>query len=75
VVSTVTTSTSLITSSVVSTFNSFTTSTQTFVTTSTSSVSGGGIPGFPVESIIAGIVFGLLTLTVLRRRRARTHAT
>jgi hypothetical protein len=35
-------------------------------------VSGAGIPGFPVESIIAGIAVGLLTLTVLRRRRSRS---
>jgi hypothetical protein len=30
----------------------------------------GGIPGFPFESIIAGISVGLLTLMVLRRKRA-----
>ena len=28
-----------------------------------------GIPGFPVESIIAGIVGGVIALVVLRRRR------
>lgn len=29
----------------------------------------GGIPGFPAESILAGAIVGLVTLTVLRRRR------
>jgi hypothetical protein len=38
---------------------------QTFTIT----VSGSGIPGFPVESIVAGIVVGVLALIVLRRRR------
>jgi LytS/YehU family sensor histidine kinase len=33
--------------------------------------SGGtwGVPGFPIESILAGLVAGLFVLTVLRRRR------
>jgi hypothetical protein len=29
------------------------------------------IPGFPIESILAGIVVGVGTLVLLRRRRAR----
>jgi hypothetical protein len=32
---------------------------------------GGLIPGFPVESILAGIIVGIGTLVLLRRRRAR----
>lgn len=32
---------------------------------------GGMIPGFPIESIVAGIIVGVGTLAVLRRRRAR----
>jgi hypothetical protein len=30
-----------------------------------------GIPGFPIESILAGLVVGVAVLTVLRRRRNR----
>jgi hypothetical protein len=30
---------------------------------------GAGIPGFPVESIIAGVVGGVVAITLLRRRR------
>jgi len=43
---------------------------QTFTTTAPGS-SGGtpGIPGFPVESIIAGIIGGVFALMLLRRRR------
>jgi hypothetical protein len=43
---------------------------QTF--TLTLNVSPGGmIPGFPLESILAGIMVGVGTLVLLRRRRAR----
>jgi hypothetical protein len=43
---------------------------QTF--TLTLNVSPGGmIPGFPIESILAGIMVGVGTLVLLRRRRAR----
>jgi hypothetical protein len=69
-VSTIFTSTSA-TTTLFSTFVSETSTTATSTSTTTSSVSGGGIPGFPVESIIVGIVIGLLTLMVLRRRRAK----
>lgn len=72
VVSTVSTSTTFLATS--TTYTSITSTTSTATTTTTTSVSGGGIPGFPVESIIAGIAIGLLTLTVLRRRRARNAA-
>jgi photosystem II stability/assembly factor-like uncharacterized protein len=40
---------------------------QTF--TLTLPVAGAGIPGFPVESILAGIIVGLAALSLLRRRR------
>jgi hypothetical protein len=43
---------------------------QTFVLTlPVGGIGGGGIPGFPVESVIAGLGAGLLTLSVIRRRR------
>jgi hypothetical protein len=29
------------------------------------------VPGFPIESIIAGVALGLATLAVMRRRRTR----
>jgi len=55
------------------------TSTQSITVTSagqaftlTLNVSPGGmIPGFPIESILAGIIVGVGTLVLLRRRRAR----
>jgi hypothetical protein len=28
----------------------------------------GGIPGFPVESIIVGVIVGILALAIIRRR-------
>jgi photosystem II stability/assembly factor-like uncharacterized protein len=34
---------------------------------------GPGIPGFPVESIFIGVIFGVVTLAALRRRRARNR--
>jgi photosystem II stability/assembly factor-like uncharacterized protein len=43
---------------------------QTFTTT-VPGPTGGGIPGFPMESILAGLAFGLVSLIVLRRRRTR----
>jgi hypothetical protein len=30
-----------------------------------------GVPGFPIESILAGVVAGLAVLTVLRHRARR----
>jgi hypothetical protein len=44
---------------------------QTFTTT-VPGPTGGGIPGFPIESILAGLAFGLVTLSVLRRRHRRS---
>jgi len=67
------TSTSLTT--VVSTITSSTTTTTSATSTTGTSVmtpaSGGtwGVPGFPIESILTGLVAGLFVLTVLRRRR------
>jgi len=82
VVSTVTSSTTFIVSSVTSTttnmitVNSTTSGvvTQTSPTTSPSTPvppGGIGIPGFPTESIMAGIIIGLVCLSMLRRRRTR----
>jgi hypothetical protein len=73
------TSTSMVVSTISTTTTAIITSFSTLISgtsvtttsTSTSSVTGGGIPGFPIESIIAGIAVGLLTLMVLRRRRAK----
>lgn len=43
---------------------------QTFVLTlPVGGIGGGGIPGFPVESVIGGLGAGLLVLSVIRRRR------
>jgi hypothetical protein len=39
---------------------------QTFTVTLNTSP---GIPGFPVESIVAGVVGGVVALMLLRRRR------
>jgi len=39
---------------------------QTFTTTLNQSP---GIPGFPVESIVAGVVGGVVALMMIRRRR------
>jgi hypothetical protein len=45
------------------------TSTSTFTSATTPSTS---IPGFPVESIILGMIIGLVALMILRRRRVQT---
>ena len=37
-------------------------------------VSGGCIPGFPVESILAGLTVGILSLAYIKRSRPRTKA-
>ena len=63
-------STSVVTSTVV---NTPTTTTQAATTSASSSVSTPlalpPIPGFPWESIIAGIILGMTALAILRRRR------
>ncbi|MGA2461103.1 MAG: hypothetical protein ABSF82_06760 [Candidatus Bathyarchaeia archaeon] len=74
VVSTFTLSTGTVTTSVVSTLTSLggapTTTTTVTVGGSQSSSGGsvGGIPGFPVESIIVGVIVGILALAIIRRR-------
>jgi photosystem II stability/assembly factor-like uncharacterized protein len=69
VILTQSTSTTGIATSITSTQIIYTNTTTT--KTTTSSVSGGGIPGFPVESILVGISIGLLALIVLRRKVSR----
>lgn len=71
------TSTSTSTSTTVSTAtgtNTTSTSTSTSTSTGTStttSIPPSPIPGFPIESILAGLVGGIAVLTVLRHRRKR----
>jgi photosystem II stability/assembly factor-like uncharacterized protein len=58
-----------------------TTATSTYTTNVTTTISqtttaaSPGIPGFPVESIIAGLVVGIIALGLIRRRRmtSSTH--
>ncbi|MGD0422813.1 MAG: hypothetical protein ABSA92_05080 [Candidatus Bathyarchaeia archaeon] len=72
---TTSTSTSLLTESTTSISSSLSTSTTTSVTTETSTVISSNteqipaIPGFPWESILAGILIGLATVGVIRRTR------
>ena len=65
--SSVKTSTAKMTTTVVSTPTTQSTSSSTITP-----VALPGIPGFPWESIIAGIIVGLTALGVIRRRRQRT---
>ena len=44
-------------------------STATTSTTTTTSITPSPVPGFPIESILAGLLGGLIALTVIRRRR------
>jgi hypothetical protein len=55
------------TNSVTQTLNA-TSSGQTFTMTAPP-LSGGAVPGFPIESIVAGVSIGLLALAILRRHR------
>ena len=78
VVSTLSTSTTFLVSSyTATTTNLVTVSGTTSVTATQSSIitpippGGTGIPGFPAESIVAGILIGLLCLAALRRRLPR----
>ncbi len=73
-VSTVSTSTTLLTSSTVSTSTKIISTNTTTTITNTKAVPPGGIPGFPVESILAGIIVGLAALSMLRRGRIRRLA-
>ena len=71
------TTTSLSTIIQTTTSTTITTATSTSVTTgiTSSSVTTGlstwGVPGFPIESILAGLVAGVAVLTVLRHRPRR----
>jgi len=65
----VVTSTSTSTSTTVSTATSTTSTSTSNSTTTTTSIPPSPIPGFPIESILAGVVGGVAVLTVLRRRR------
>jgi len=46
-----------------------TTSTSGTTTSSTTAMGPSTVPGFPVESILAGLLGGLIAVTVIRRRR------
>lgn len=61
--------TSTSTSTTVSTAISTTSTSTSNSTTTTTSIPPSPIPGFPIESILAGIVGGVAVLAVLRRRR------
>jgi hypothetical protein len=71
-ISTVATSTTEVATSTTSTVT-FTTNVTTTNTVTTAPPSQG-IPGFPVESIIAGIVVGIVTLGLVRHRRKSSHS-
>jgi len=69
---TTSTSTVVVTStstSTTSTSTSTTTNSTATTSTTTTSMPPGPIPGFPMESILAGLLGGLIALTVIRRRR------
>jgi hypothetical protein len=40
----------------------------------TSKVSGGAVPGFPIESMIAGIIIGFCLVAIVRRRKTKHSA-
>jgi len=73
--SSVVTSSSEVTSSTESSTSSSTSAATVTVTESSSSTTTPlvmpAVPGFPIESIIAGVALGLATLAVMRRRRTR----
>ena len=80
VVSTVSTSTTFLVSSFTSTTTNIVTMSSTTSVTATQSSAitpippnGTGIPGFPTESVLAGILIGLICISTLRRRRTRTR--
>jgi photosystem II stability/assembly factor-like uncharacterized protein len=57
------------TSTIYTTMTSSSTSTSTTSSSVTSPASTWGVPGFPVESIFAGLLGGLMMLTIIRRQR------
>ena len=69
---TTTTTTTSLTSTVTTTITGTITTTGTTTTTSTTTTAPGGpVPGFPIESILAGLVAGVAVLAVLRHRPRR----
>jgi hypothetical protein len=65
-------STIIETSTATSTVTSSTTTTTTGSSTTTMTTPPGpGIPGFPIESVLAGLVAGVTVLAVLRHRPRR----
>jgi hypothetical protein len=42
---------------------------STSITATTMPPGSWGVPGFPIESILAGLLGGLIALTIVRRRR------
>ena len=67
VIQTTTSTSTQNTTSTMHTTNS--TSTTSSTTSTTTSIPPSPIPGFPAESILVGLVGGLIALTVIRRRR------
>jgi hypothetical protein len=63
------TSTSTTTSTTSTSTSTTTNSSTTTSTTTTTSIPPSPIPGFPTESILAGLFAGLIALTIIRRRR------
>jgi photosystem II stability/assembly factor-like uncharacterized protein len=57
------------TSTIYTTMTSSSTSTSTTSSSVTTPASTWGVPGFPVESILAGLLGGLIALTIIRRQR------
>jgi len=57
------------TSTSTSTSTTTTGSSATNSTSTTTSIPPSPVPGFPIESILAGLLGGLIALTVIRRRR------
>ena len=65
----VTSSSTSTTTSTTSTSTSTTTNSTNTTSTTTTSMPPSPIPGFPTESILAGLAGGLIALTIIRRRR------
>lgn len=61
-----------VTTTVTQTTSATSTTTTTTTTTSTTVPPGPGIPGFPIESILAGLVAGAASLAIVRRRRIKS---
>lgn len=68
---TTTVATASVTGTVTVTTTTVTTKVTTTTTSTTTTTPSAAIPGFPMESIFAGIIGGFIALTIIRRRR--TH--